>query len=105
MQGLNDTLRAGRVEIYYNGQWGTVCDDNWDLSDAKVVCRQLGFSGAEAALRGGSSPAGTGKIWLDEVHCNGNELSLAECVHSGWGNHDCSHFEDAGVRCLVPGYF
>ena len=105
LQGINDTLRAGRVEIYYNGQWGTVCDDNWDLSDAKVVCRQLGFSGAEAALRGGSSPAGTGKIWLDEVRCNGNEHSLAQCVHRRWGNHNCDHSEDAGVRCLVPGYF
>ena len=105
LQGINDTLRAGRVEIYYNGQWGTVCDDNWDLSDAKVVCRQLGFWGAEAALQGGSTPDGTGKIWLDEVNCNGNELSLAECVHRGWGNHNCVHSEDAGVRCLVPGYF
>ena len=105
MQGLNNKPSVGRVEIFYNGQWGTVCDDGWNSNDAKVVCRQLGFSGAEAALPGSSSPDGTGKIWLDNVNCNGNELSLAKCVHRGWGTHDCQHSEDAGVRCIVPGYF
>ena len=43
---------------------------------------------------------GTGPILLDEVQCEGVEDRLSECLHGGIGNHDCLHFEDAGVRCL-----
>ena len=89
----------GRVEVYHNGAWGTVCDDYWDKSDANVVCRQLGFSDAEAAYQGSSVLDGTGQILLDDVNCGGYETSLSSCTHSGWGSHNCGHSEDAGVRC------
>ena len=102
---VNGSYYEGRVEIYYNGQWGTVCDDFWDLSDARVVCRQLGFQDAVVAYQ--NSPQyfgeGSGRIWLDDVHCRGYESSLSSCRHNGWGRHDCGHHEDAGVRCLVRG--
>ncbi|KAK6487410.1 neurotrypsin-like isoform X1 [Huso huso] len=89
----------GRVEVYHNGRWGTICDDQWDDMDAEVVCRQLGFSGTPKAWSWAQFGSGSGPILLDEVRCSGNELSLEECAHSGWGEHNCDHVEDAAVSC------
>ncbi|KAH0624353.1 hypothetical protein JD844_031747 [Phrynosoma platyrhinos] len=89
----------GRVEVYHNGHWGTICDDHWDDKDAAVVCRQLGFSGIPKAVSWAYFGQGLGPILLDEVECSGNELSLDQCKKSGWGDHNCDHIEDAGVTC------
>ncbi|XP_072033883.1 scavenger receptor cysteine-rich domain-containing protein DMBT1-like [Amphiura filiformis] len=89
----------GRVEVFYNG-WGTVCDDFWTITDAQVVCRQLGLPyDAAQAVRNGGFGQGSGQIWLNGVRCTGSENYLDECNHNGWGIHDCTHNEDAGVRC------
>uniref|UniRef100_A0A672HDA3 SRCR domain-containing protein n=1 Tax=Salarias fasciatus TaxID=181472 RepID=A0A672HDA3_SALFA len=90
---------SGRVEIFHSGQWGTVCDDNWDLDNANVVCRQLGCRAAQSALSGAAFGAGRGPIWLDNVSCFGNESSISDCRHSGFGVHNCGHHEDASVIC------
>ncbi|XP_041641014.1 deleted in malignant brain tumors 1 protein-like [Cheilinus undulatus] len=90
---------AGRVEVYHNGQWGTVCDDSWDLRDASVVCRQMDCGPAQSALSNAVYGQGSGPIWLDNVGCSGDETSISECRHQGFGVHDCSHFEDASVTC------
>ena len=89
----------GRVEVFYRGVWGTVCDDGWDLNDAGVVCRELGFEGVVSAPGNARFGRGKGSIWLDDVHCRGNESKLDQCAHSGVGIHNCGHFEDASVLC------
>ena len=93
----------GRVEIFYNGAWGTICHDFWELQDANVVCRQLGFEQALAAPRSAEFGEGRGVIWLDHVKCSGNETAISQCSHKGWGVTDCAHNQDAGVICIPKG--
>lgn len=109
------------MEIYYNNEWGTVCDDHWTIIEADIVCRQLGFPAAEYVILEGRFGAGKvwhrplplpippsllppppppqGHIWLDEVVCVGNEYFLHQCNHTNWGENNCLHTEDAGVIC------
>ena len=103
LEGPSSENGTGRVEILYNGTWGTVCDDEWDLKDAKVVCRQLAYPDAVRSLQQRQAPPGSGKIWLDNVGCTGEEENISRCYHRGWGIHNCVHSEDAGVECSKTG--
>ena len=96
------TLFGGRLEVYYNSEWGTVCDDGWDSSDATVACRQMGFVGVSDSdsSRFGSG-ASSQHIWLDDVACNGSESQLIDCSHAGIGNEDCDHWNDVGTVCTI----
>ena len=88
------------MEVFAGNEWGTICDDGWDINDANVVCRQLGFPQASQAYRGANHGQGTGRIWLDDLTCSGGESYISDCGNrGGWGSHDCSHSQDASVKC------
>ena len=103
LQGPSSSNGTGRVEVYHQGEWGTICDDLWDKQDADVVCRQLGYFYALRVPRYWEVPDGTGRIWLDNVRCTGKEENIIACPHNGWGRHNCGHYEDAGVECALTG--
>ncbi|XP_048770738.1 deleted in malignant brain tumors 1 protein-like isoform X1 [Ostrea edulis] len=94
-----NSTHEGRVEIYINGQWGTVCDDLWTDTEASVVCKMLGYTGLSTSRSEAYFGKGTGPIWLDNVKCSGSEHLLLECNHNTIGSHNCGHLEDAGVTC------
>nr|XP_040134720.1 soluble scavenger receptor cysteine-rich domain-containing protein SSC5D isoform X2 [Ictidomys tridecemlineatus] len=96
---------SGRLEVWHDGRWGTVCDDSWDTRDSAVVCRELGCGGPrQPDPAGGRFGWGAGPIWLDDVSCAGTESSLSDCPAAPWGKHNCAHNEDVGVACTgTPG--
>ncbi|PIK48877.1 hypothetical protein BSL78_14243 [Apostichopus japonicus] len=98
--GGNET--AGRVEVFKLGVWGTVCDDSWDITDANVVCRQLGFREASAALDGAAFGLGSGPTHYDDVACLGHETAISECGSAEAEN--CEHTEDASVGTCDLGF-
>ena len=87
------------MEIFHDGSWGTVCDDDWDINDAQVVCRQLGFPFAGSVQNSARFGYGSGQIWLDDVGCLGSEASIVNCPRGAWGSHNCGHHKDASVIC------
>lgn len=100
LQGnLSNTF--GRVEIC-NSVWGTVCQDNWSNSNnARVACRQLGFSAEGARTVYSGFTNGNWLIWLDDVQCSGDESRLIDCPANSM--HNCQHWQDVGVSCVPIG--
>ncbi|XP_025102866.1 deleted in malignant brain tumors 1 protein-like [Pomacea canaliculata] len=90
----------GRLELFYNGTWNTVCNDLFDAKEAKVACRMLGFNSSRAlAVRTSMYGEDSAPILLDNVRCRGSEATLMQCQHNGLYNNDCGHQEDLGVIC------
>ena len=87
----------GRVEVLYNGTWGTLCADDWDLTDATVVCRELGFQRAGKTYK--TEDGIRGKIWFDKVQCTGNESLLSECLHNLRKKENCESRKAACAIC------
>ena len=94
------TPLEGRVEIFLLGQWGTVCNSNWDFADARVVCLQLGYPRAVGAPRSAAFGAGSSPSWYSNVGCTGTEMNLTECskFYSLLGSA-CSATQYARVIC------
>ena len=94
------SYNQGRVEVYYNGEWGTVCNTRWDYTDASVVCRQLGLGAYGGTLSSSYFEKGSGSIFISDVSCTSIDHTLAACGHLGVGiTYDCDHNDDAGVEC------
>ena len=113
------------MEICLNGVWGSVCDDSWDVREAIVVCRQLGYNGskfhlpfypsfiihvtvllASTALSEHRVLSNSPQIYhLDDVNCDGSENTLSDCPHAGIGVENCAiGAEEAGVMCTSKFY-
>ena len=103
LQGPLSANGTGRVEVFHDGQWGTICTHGWDIEDARVACHQLGYPDAVRTLPWYEVPSGSERIWLEEVACSGEEQNINDCAHPGWGNNNCAHFDDAGVECNRTG--
>ena len=84
------------------GNWGTICDDHFDDTDAAVICKMLGYQRGRKRSRGAFA-RGTGAIFMDDVNCLGKEESIFACPYNGWAHHDCDHDEDAMVECSSDG--
>ena len=95
------TEHSGRLEIFHDGQWGTVCDDYFGAADVAVACRQLGYTKGTINHEN-IYPFGTGPIWLDDVACTGSEFALSECRHRAYGANNCFHYEDMEITCANP---
>lgn len=90
---------SGRVEVMYNGTWGSVCDSGWGLPEAMVVCKQLGCGTAQSAPGGAQFGFGTGHIWLENMNCTGTESLAIECQYRPLGLGLCIQGSTAGVVC------
>lgn len=95
------SYNRGRVEVYYNGEWGTVCKRReWDSTEASVVCRQLKFGDSGHVLSSSYFEKGEGPIILSNVECSRDDHTLSACGHSGVAiAYNCDHDDDAGVIC------
>ena len=97
---------TGRVEIYANStggldnaEWGTICDENWNIQDGRVFCHQLGYPDALDVSLSVHYGQGAGPVWLNSLRCLGNESNLFACAHNGFGYHECKDDQYVSVEC------
>ena len=95
-------MLQGRVEVYVDGQWGTVCNDNWNLADGVVACQQLGYGTVYDTLRVHSFGSNENiPILVDNLACRGDESQIQDCPGIfGNRSHNCDHSQDAGLICI-----
>ena len=102
--GMDDGRRyiQGNIEVYYKGEWGTICEDQFNRNNngAIVVCRMMGYSSGDysSSYRQATVTPST-RIWLDNVQCVGTVTHIDRCQHDNWGSHTCTHNQDVAIRC------
>ena len=94
-----DVPNAGRLEIYHDNSWGSVCRDEFDNIDGTVACQQLGYTGLRAYYTSNQTIHGTGMIWLDNINCSSSHVRLSQCQSRGWGVTDCHRGNDISLVC------
>ena len=97
LAGVDGVNYAGRVEVFYQGKWGKICRNEWDINDVKVVCRQLGFQTALAEFLGMDTKDENISVAMSNVACTGQESVLASCKRRD-GNHRC--WNNIGAQAL-----
>lgn len=86
--------------MYWNGQWGTVCHNNFDITDANVICRYLGYPGASLALWYAHFGQGYGPVWFGDMNWFENNASPYYCSKTAYEMAPgCGHDKDASVVC------
>lgn len=93
------TPMEGRLEVFYMGYWGTICDDYWQYQEGIVACRQMGFPGSESNNASTNHLKTDVPILLDDVNCVGYEDRITDCYHRDWTLNDCTHLEDVYLTC------
>ena len=96
-----NSYNEGRLEVRYNGQWGSVCYYRWNYRDTYVICRQLGFGTSGNYYSSYLFGRGSGPVWLEDLGCTGSESTIASCGHPGFNvTRSCrNNHEDVGIRC------
>ncbi|PSN40047.1 hypothetical protein C0J52_20193 [Blattella germanica] len=84
------------------GKWGSICDDEWDMREATVVCHQLGYEKPYRVTHSSMFGPARRRFWMDNLYCTGEEKNLSSCRFDGWGSNDCTSSEAAGVVCMSP---
>ena len=110
--GIGSTESEGYVEaLGTDGQWAGICDNSFDIFDAHVICKMLGFSTAIEALTNstaddlyGTAPSGS-NFTLNNLDCSGSESSVFDCPLTGEVSENCEATKIAGVRCACVSYF
>ena len=93
----------GRLKVYLNGAWATVNGDGFDMTDANVVCRSLGYGDARNYVTTPDFGRGTGSILMDEVGCQGTEDSIFDCTYNLQHESSDTHDNDVGITCRGRG--
>lgn len=95
----------GRVELNYDGTWGSICDYQFDTEEARVICQQMGFIDGHA-FKNSYFGNGTGPVYITDLACTGNETTLLSCPNAGWNTSYelcAGHSHDAAVSCYGEG--